>query len=544
MDIPGLKFSENEALLLASLFPDRDRPPLDADTLRDRLKEAGYGDWFCFEEAVAKLVDAYNLPDSALGQGQEQGLEWVLAERRDGRFSLEISTDALFAWVNFVPAYGGQAVTANDIFTAFGEAGLTYGIDQVAIEKVCAATAPERITAASGLAAQNGENTRFELLVADTRNRIPQVDARGLIDFRELGAIPLVVAEQALMRRIPPTQGVGGYNVHGEPLDPVPGRNEAFVNHLVGAYIDPNDPNLLRATFNGQPVRCGNGVMVEQVLRVRNVNIASGNITFDGTVHVDGEVLPGMKVHSTGDIIVTGVVDGGELEAGGDIHVGGGIIAQARVKAAGSVAARFVENAHVYSGTTIAVDDMVLQSDLQAMNQIVIGIKAKQRGRLTGGSTRAMLLVQVPVLGTPTGGLTHVQLGVNPVLEAKYEDLLLRIEKQKANEENLEKLVKHLSTHGEKGSKGGMLERAKASWQQAVQVWARLLPERDDLEAQLALVAGAHLEVSVGVAGSVDVSFGKKGLRLRQNFEAGAFSIGEGGKVIFTDRASHVLLLG
>ena len=36
--------------------------------------------------------------------------------------------------------------------------------------------------------------------------------------------------------------------------------------------------------------------------------MATGNIAFDGTVNIEGEVLPGMKVHASGDIVVTGVV--------------------------------------------------------------------------------------------------------------------------------------------------------------------------------------------------------------------------------------------
>lgn len=286
-------------------------------------------------------------------------------------------------------------------------------------------------------------------------------------------------------------------------------------------------------------MRCGNGVSVEQVLRLKNVSIASGNVTFDGTVHVDGEVLPGMKVHATGDIVVSGVVDGGELDAGGDIRVAGGIIAQAKVRAGGSVAARFVESAHVYAGTTIAIDDTALQSDLQAINTIVIGIKSTQRGRLAGGSARAMLLVRVPILGAATGGMTSVQLGVNPVLEAQYQDLLARIEKQKANEASLEKLIKHLSAHDEKN---GMLERVKVSWQQAVQAWAGLLPEKESLEDQLALVAGARLEVGVAVAGAVDIGFGKKMLHLRRSSDGGAFSVVEE-KIVFTDPAGEVRVL-
>lgn len=524
---PDLSFSENEGRLLASVKPASERTQLDLPLLCSMAGQAGYADWFFLEEAVATLVARYNALDGEF--------EMPIAERRDGSFSLEVAADAMSAWVTLVPGCGGKIVTPDEIFAALGAAGVNFGIDHAAINALCTAGLAGRFLVAQGQAPENGRDTQFELLVPDTRDRAPQVDEHGLIDFRELGAIPLVVAEQPLMRRIPPTNGVAGRNVRGELLEPVPGRSDAFVENLVGAYVASDDANLLRAVFNGQPVRCGNGVMVEQVLHVRNVNIAVGNISFDGTVHVDGEVLPGMKVHATGDIIVTGVIDGGEVDAGGDVHIGGGIIAHARVRAGGSVTARFAESAHIHAGTAIAIDDTALQSDLQAMNQIIIGVKSAERGRLAGGSARAMLLIRTPVLGGASSGVTAVQLGVNPDLEAKYQDLLQRIEKQKVEEGNLEKLVKHLTAHADKT---GMLERARASWQQAVQAWAKLLPERDDLEAQLALVAGARLEVGVGVSGAVDISFGKKALRVRRNLEAGTFSL-DGERVVFTDPAGN-----
>jgi uncharacterized protein (DUF342 family) len=327
MTYAGLKFSENEGRLLVSIEPVVGCPQLDVDALHSVLCQAGYEKWFFLEESLAMLVVRYN--------ALVEVLEVPVAERRDAAFSLEISADSMLAWVNFVPAYGGTAAAPEQVFAALADAGVTYGIDQAAVLSLCSMALPERVAVARGVAAENGRDTRFELLAADTRDRVPQVDEHGLIDFRDLGAIPLVVAEQPLMRRIPPTDGVDGQNVRGEILEALPGRSEGFAENLIGAYVANDDANLLRAVFNGQPVRCANGVMVEQVLHVRNVNVASGNITFDGTVHVDGEVLPGMKVHATGDIIVTGVIDGAELEAGGDIRVGGGIIAQSRVRAGG-----------------------------------------------------------------------------------------------------------------------------------------------------------------------------------------------------------------
>jgi len=519
----GLQFSEEEGRVTARLASSLEevRPALDADTLRGLIMAAGYGECFLLDEALAKVAEAYQLG--------RVDFTLVVGERRDGSFRLEIAPDAMAAWVHLEPAYGGRSVHPEEIFAALGAAGVTYGLDPLAVETLCAAREPQHMQVATGLAAQDGEDTRFELLVAETRDRSPRVDEHGLIDFRELGAIPTVGVGQPLMRRVPPSNGVAGCNIRGETLEPQPGKNEPFADLLLGAAVSREDPNLLLASVNGQPVRRGNGVMVEQVLRVRNVDMASGNINFDGTVQVEGEVMPGMKVHATGHIMVAGVVDAAELDAGADIHIGGGVIAHARVRAVGSVSARFVENAQVYAGTVITIDDMALQSDLQAMRQIVVGAKSPERGRLSGGSARAMLLIQTPVLGAAAGGVTTVLLGVNPELEAQYQEILQRIEKQKEEESNLEKLIKHLSTHGDKA---GMLEKVKATWQHAVQAWGALLPEKDELEKQLDLIAGAKLTVGVAVAGAVDITFGKKLLRVRQNCDAGEFMV-DGEHIVF-----------
>lgn len=523
MDIyPGLELVEADGRLTARVQLALERAPLEMQALRDSLTQAGCGDWYLHEDALATLLERYSLPDAQC--------ELLLAERRDAVFRLEIAPDAMVAWGEIAPAYGGELLNPDDLTTALAEAGVTFGIAPAAITALCASTVPQRLALATGKPAVDGEHTRFELLVADTRDRAPQVDARGLINFRELGAIPLVVAGQPLMRRYPPTAGAAGCNVRGETVAPVPGRNDVFVENLPGSQVASDNPDLLVATVNGQPVRSGNGVKVEQILQIGDVDMASGNISFDGTVQVNGEVLPGMKIHATGDIIVKGVVDAAEIDAGGDIQVGGGIIAQARVNAGGSVHARFVENGHVRAGSTITIDDAALQSDLQAMNQIIVGAKSRERGRLAGGSARAQLLVQAPVVGATSGGVTTIQLGVNPVLDAKYQDVLHRLEKQKEEEGNLEKLLKHLTTHGDKG---GMLERVQASWEHAVQAWGVLIEERDALERELALNASARLVVSVGVGGALDLTFGKKVMKVNTLFGSGAFLVDDE-QIIFT----------
>jgi len=319
-----------------------------------------------------------------------------------------------------------------------------------------------------------------------------------------------------------------------------PGLDATFSAQLAGAKPARDDPNLLEAAVAGQPVLVEHGVIVEPVLHVPEVNMATGNIHFDGTVQVEGEVGHGMKVEASGDIVVNGTVDGGILEAGGDIHVAGGIIAKAQVRAQGAVSARFAEASSIHAGTVISLDDMALGCELESLNQIVIGEKLPQRGRLVGGSATAMMLLRVPLLGSSKAGITVVKLGANAKLEAKLKELGERLQKEKATEENLQKLSKHLTVTGDPK---GMLERVKATWQQAVQVWSKSLAERHELEQQMAVALKARAEVVQGVDGAVDLSLGNKLARLRVEFSDGAFSIDPEAGLLFTDSAGRSQVL-
>ena len=529
-EYPGLELFQEDRCLLVTLSLSGSRQNLDEAAVRSHVVDAGYAGWALFDEAVAQLLAAWH------HGGECQRL--LLGEQRDAAFSLEISSDAMQVWLALTPACGGKTVLPEDVFLALGEAGVTAGVDTEVITTVCRANVADRVLVASGVPAVDGDDAHFELLVSDARDRSPQVNEHGFIDFRELGEIPVVTADQPLMRRIPATPGQPGCNVRGESIEPQPGCDRAFSDQLIGAYVDKDDANLLRAVFSGQPVCSANGVNIEHVLHLRNVNMATGNIAFDGTVQIDGEVLPGMKVNATGDIIVGDVVDGAILDAGGDIQVGGGVIAKASVRAAGAVTVRFVENARVYAGSTLAVEDSALQADLQANNQILVGLK-NQHGKLAGGSARAMLLIRTPILGSATGGVTQLVLGVNPVLDAKYHDLLQLIEQRKVDEDKLDKLVKHLLKQGDKS---GMLERANASWQAAIKAWGELLPQREALEKEMAQMVAARVEVGDAVAGAVDMAFGKKLLRQRQSLGAGTFSL-QGDQVVFADATGHAVLL-
>lgn len=516
-----LEISAREDQLWVHVQPIADSAPLAAADVRARLEEAGYGEWYLNDEAIAMLVGRYNANPAPL--------DMPVGERRDAQLTLEVAPDASSVWAQVAPARGGKPLTPEDIAKALQQAQVVFGVDALAVQQLCAAQTSERLLLASALAPVHGRDAQFQLLVDLARDRAPKVNAQGLIDFREHGAIPSVDVGTSVMRRIPAQPGVDGRNVLGVSLPAMPGQDHAYAANLAGVAASREDANVLVATLKGCPASVEHGVLVEQLLSVGNVDMDQGNITYDGSVHIQGDVLAGMKVHVSGDITVTGTVEGGELEAGGFIAVGGGILAHAQVKAAGAVSARFVEHSQVNAGTVIAIEDMALQSELLALNQILVGEKAPERGRLVGGSARSMMQVRTPWLGADASGITTVQVGVNPELEAGYQALEAQIKKQDAELDNLTKVVTHLK---QQGDPKGLLERARASWRHATQELARLVQERAELQERLALLKEARVEVTQGVVGVVDLMFGKHVRRLQRNYEAGVFSLDEAGQLV------------
>lgn len=530
MDLSGIALNETDGQVFLSVELVPDRAPVDSVTLLGWLVEQGYGDCLIHTEAV----DQAALDIS----GNKKPFVMLVAQRCDAAIQVQIAPDEMSATLAIVPARGGEAATPEAVLQALAAAGVTQGIDRAAVAWACEQRACTGVVVANGLLPEDGHDAAFEELIPVQEDRAPKVDENGLIDYREHGTIAVVKTGAPLMRRKPATTGVDGYTVRGKALPARPGQDQPFAAQLPGAEVARDDPNLLQASLTGQPVRVQYGVMVEPILRVPEVNMASGNIHYDGTVQVDGEVGHGMKVQATGDILVAGMVDGGVLEAGGNITVTGGVVGRAKLRAAGSVTARFAEAVQIHAGTSIVIHDMALECEPQSLNQIIVGDASPQRGRLIGGVATAMMLLKVPLLGSATSGVTRVVMGTNPELEAKHKALQERIEKEDAAHSSLHKLVVHLTTTGDPK---GLLERAKASREHAASVYARSLAERDDLDRQIALGRGATVQVGVAVSGTVDMAFGRLVAALRRDYRAGVFRIDSEGQIVFTDSSGYAV---
>jgi uncharacterized protein (DUF342 family) len=523
MPLDGIEIVEQGGQVFIRVQPNSVRSQVDAQAILSLLDESGYGDW---------AYDSATLAQAALDcNTRNTPFVVMVAEQRDAHIDIEIADDEMEATVSLTPGKGGQNASVESLLAALLSAGINVGIDHDAVREAVNADGAEKFVVARGEVPKEGSDSGFTSLVAEASDRAPRVNEFGLIDYREHGALTLVEPGAALMRRTPAVHGKPGHTVLGNPVEAQPVRDEPFSDQLSGAKVSVDDPDLLTADIAGAPVVVNCGVVVEAVLRVKEVDLASGNIYFDGTVQVEGDVNQNMKVQATGDIFVDGTVEGGALRAKGNVRVKGGIIAASTVDAGGSISARFAEGSSLSAGTIIALDDASLDSTLIAANQILIGAKNPQRGRLVGGVATAKLLLRVPILGSDKSALTKVVLGYDADLEARFKQLEQRLEQEKANEDNLQKLCKQLIAI--KDPKG-MLERAKASWRSATQTWGKSLVERTVLNQERAAILGAKLEIGVQTVGAIDFSIGSQRLKLSKEYGKGSFGMDRESRIAFT----------
>lgn len=460
---------------------------------------------------------------------------------QDGSVRIELSDDLLTATgVVTAPRGGGAAIDPAAVRESLRNLGVVHGLADAVIDGLPALTADASVLLAAGRAPQHGQATRFEMLVSGARPRAPKVGADGLVDFHELGDFPSVQPGQPLMRRHLPTPGVDGIDLRGAPLPAEPGADLPFDPGLPGVAPSPDDANLLLASVAGLPVQKPAGAMVEQVLRLAAVNMASGNIHFVGSVEIQGEVSPGMKVEASGDILVRGLVDGGHLDAGGNIAIAGGLIAHGSARAKMAVSVRFVENAAVQAGTTLVVEQRAMHSELEAMNQLSVGLAAGGRGGLVGGVARATLRVAVANLGAPAGGVTRVQVGASPALLARQHALARELAHEKEEAEKLERIVHHLESHGDPKH---LLDKVKAAWRAELAEWAHLIEEKTEFEHFIEHLREASVSVQVRVAGEVELAFGRLTARHGGGLRAGCFELDGKGRIVYREPGGEALVL-
>lgn len=532
-DSPGLSFRLDPVnrALIATVTPEPGAPTMDSGALNAHLEALGYGKLRYLPTAASAVIASYNAG---------QAIELTLAECVDASCSIVISPDGLEAFLDIEPAEGGNPLTKSAVLDALAEMGIGQGLLHPAIDAAVAAGVARGELIARGQAPEHGRDGWFEPLLPEVRSRGPRVDESGHIDYRDLGDILVVHPGDPLMRRHPPTEGRHGMKLVGERISAIAGKQVMFSTSLPGTAFAPDDPDLLQAAITGQPVAIRGGMMVESVLTVPAVDTASGNIDFDGTLKIGGDVSAGMTVRASGDIEVGGVVEMATLEAGGSITIKGGVIggvgrqnsAEHAIKCAGSFQATYAQQAHIEAGDSIFIDDMAIQCELLAINHINVG--SRRRGHIVGGRIQATLSITAKVIGSPNRVRTICEIGVSPVVRQSLRELSKKREGRENQLLEVGKLLDFAHTHPGK-LRPEVLDKARATAAALEMEIAVLREEEELLNSKVDLAQQARVTAQHALYEDVEIHMGHQCYQVSREHGPCAIGLGESGQLGWVD---------
>ncbi|EJL83782.1 putative polymerase with PALM domain, HD hydrolase domain and Zn ribbon [Herbaspirillum sp. CF444] len=465
-----------------------------------------------------------------------------IGERRDGEFLIEISEDLMGAYLTLVPPQGGRA-RAVEVVNEIRARGITHGIMHEKLRGALSAGQCSQLLIAKGDEPIEGQQARFESLLEEKEEELSEVDEDAVVSYADLGHLLLINVGDPLMRRIPTVAGVNGVNIKGQPVLAKPVTEIDFNKDCIGTEVKEDNPDLLVAAIAGQPSLITNGVKINPIVEIEDVDLSTGNVTFSGTVKIKGDVKTGMRLHVSGDVFVNGTVEAAEIIAGGNVFVKGGIIGHsetqpgvsasiaARIKAEGSVQALFAESALIEARQDIMIAGNARQCEMMAGNEILVGKTNPKLGQIIGGRAQATMMVKAVAFGSPSAATTKIQVGLDPYLEEKLRAKEQEFQKKLDELDRTIKQLAHYKQNPEK-AKNGVGEETEQKRKMLAQEVKDLIAEQAEMKEDLVAAESARIVAVKTVYEGVEMRIARQVWQVLSDLGGGTAQL-QGGKISF-----------
>lgn len=438
-------------------------------------------------------------------QGRE--IRYQVLERKDATVEIKIDDDDMTASAEITTALGGKNLSPTDIVSAAQASGIKKGFVKEGLVNLAQQSLDEpagviiKGVIALGKPPINGKNARIKQLVQCAQDRIlrPKEREDGSVDMRDLGDIICVRIGEPLAQIIPLTEGIKGYTVTGVVLEPNPGE-DIQITAGEGTVISPKNKNVLISTLIGLPRSIENGMEIDEVYKLKNVDVTTGHIKFEGSVIIDGDVCEGMKVFAKGDISIGGFVESAQLEAGGDITIVGGIIGKKQevedlsttditmsvnIKAEGNVYAKYCQYSDI-TCNTLRIENQLMHSIIHVNDKLWVGSEDKANGKLIAGYINAINSVHAGTVGATAGSSTTITFDrkIRDFRNKLNEiDERLKIETDKT--QGLKVATNKLKALPKDKAKPEMLKKVVSTYQFHARKMGEILIEKENVEAEM-----------------------------------------------------------
>ncbi|MBD57920.1 MAG: hypothetical protein CMK68_13880, partial [Pseudoalteromonas sp.] len=203
----------------------------------------------------------------------------VVASKHDATLEVKISDDKMQAIGELTVAEGGKVMSLEDAKKELIKAGVARGYKQAFLEKLLqqqfelpAGTKTEGVLA-KGRLPIDGQPSKFVPQVETLKDRLkkPKLREDGTVDMRDFGKLASVEPGVLLIKQIPATPGKEGFTVTGDVLPAKPGESLTLVAGE-GTEISKNNPLELISVIAGVPVEIANGMRVDDIFTIADVN--------------------------------------------------------------------------------------------------------------------------------------------------------------------------------------------------------------------------------------------------------------------------------
>ena len=361
------------------------------------------------------------------------------------RIRVMLTKDRLKAMVSLSePESHEPDITAEEILEALSTAGVSYGIDNEAIEKgLSEEKYGHPLMVARGAPMKKGEDARIEYMFDTVHEIKPTEDKDGRIDYRNMNFIRNVTKGTKLVRKIPPGDGVSGKGVDGNEINAPRGRD--YVIKLGENTSLSEDKCELFAETDGAIVFRGGTVSVKEMATISgSIDFKVGNIDCVGSVRVSGDVCPGFMVKAGGNIEIQGNIDNAAIEAEGDIIIKGGCRGSDRgaiIRAGGDVIIKYAEGQKIRAGRDVIVGGELINCHVIAKEKVRV---KGRKGKIIGGEIYAGKKIVASIMGSDAGTPTLISVAYDEKLMNEYNELTREIKRLKTDSERVRESMAEL----------------------------------------------------------------------------------------------------
>ncbi|MBN2288320.1 MAG: DUF342 domain-containing protein [Candidatus Glassbacteria bacterium] len=370
-------------------------------------------------------------------------------EWRKIKVSLRNTETEAYIMVPFLTGEGtlDKALTIADARMALASAGVKTGIKDDVLNKIFEeALFDQELLIAEAVPVVHGLDAKLEFYFDHEKDFKPREDKDGRIDYKDISFLNNVSKGDQLCRRHPPTPGEPGSTATGTPIEPKPGKDRKLPSGK-NTEVSVNDPDLLIASTGGSVTynRQSGYVEVQPNLEIKgDVDFNTGNIDFNGSLVVTGDIKAGFKVKVTGDLEIGGCVEDAQVEAEGDILIKKGFIGRGNglVRSSANVTVKYVQGQKVICDGDLTLGGELMHSDVRVQGNVYVN---SRKGAIIGGSVMAQGSVESTQVGSETYTHTEIAVGHDYKLAARIEEITKELEQITQNQEKLKKALYNLS---------------------------------------------------------------------------------------------------